>query len=133
MKTLNPEGWMPTRGYSNVLVADGPQVHIAGQIGWNPRTQTFEAEDFASQARQTLANVVEALRAAGTDPEHLVSLTWYVVDVKAYTAAAKTIGTAYRDLIGSHLPAMTMVQVEALLHETAEVEISAVAVLPTDD
>jgi len=132
VEALNPEGWAKPRGYSQVAVGEGRQVFVAGQIGWDPRTESFDANSFADEARQALSNVVEALAAGGAKPGHLAAMTWYVTDLEAYLAAAKEIGKAYRELIGDHLPAMTMIQVPALLMKKARVEIEARAVVPTD-
>ncbi len=129
MKILQPEGWTAPRGYSNGIAASGTVVSIAGQIGWNARCE-FESDDFAAQARRALANIVAVLAEAGGRPEHLVRLTWYVVDRREYVAAYPAIGAAYRELIGRHFPAMTAVQVVALIEDRAKVEIEATAVVP---
>jgi enamine deaminase RidA (YjgF/YER057c/UK114 family) len=129
MKILQPEGWTAPRGYSNGIAASGTVVSIAGQIGWNAHCE-FDSDDFASQARQALANIVAVLAEAGGKPEHLVRLTWYVVDKRDYVAAYPAIGAAYRELIGRHFPAMTAVQVVALIEDRAKVEIEATAVIP---
>lgn len=129
LDTYNPEGWAKPRGYSQVVAGEGRHVFLAGQIGWNPRTEKLEAEGFADEARQALANVVEALAAAGAEPRHLAAMTWYVTDLDAYRAAAKEIGAAYRELIGSHLPAITMILVPGLLMEQARIEIEARAIV----
>ena len=129
MKILQPEGWTAPRGYSNGIAASGTVVSIAGQIGWNARCE-FESDDFAAQARQALANIVAVLAEAGGRPEHLVRLTWYVVDRREYVAAYPAIGAAYRELIGRHFPAMTAVQVVALIEDRAKVEIEATEVVP---
>lgn len=130
LQTYNPEGWAKPRGFSQAVAGEGRLVFLAGQIGWNPHTETIEAENFADEARQTLANVVEALAAAGAAPEHVAAMTWYVTDMDAYRADAREIGKAYRELIGSHLPAITLVQVPGLLMEKARIEIDARAVVP---
>ncbi len=129
MKILQPDGWAKPRGYANGIAADGTVVSIAGQIGWNARGE-FDSDDFAAQARQALANIVAVLAEAGGRPEHLVRLTWYVVDKREYVAAYPAIGAAYRELIGRHFPAMTAVQVVALIEDRAKVEIEATAVIP---
>ena len=112
-----------------VTSAAGTVVAIAGQIGWNARGE-FETDDFAGQARQALENIVAVLAAAGGRPEHIVRMTWYVVDRREYVAAYPAIGAAYREIIGRHFPAMTAVQVAALLEHRARVEIEATAVVP---
>ncbi len=129
MKTVQPDGWKRPRGYSNAVAARGEQIFIAGQIGWNEREEIVSA-DFAEQTAQALRNIVAVLHAAGAGTEHLVRMTWYVTDKSEYTAAAKRIGAAYRAIIGSVYPAMTLVQVTALLEDGAKVEIEATAVVP---
>jgi enamine deaminase RidA (YjgF/YER057c/UK114 family) len=128
-KILQPAGWTAPRGYSNGIAAHGTVVSIAGQIGWNGQC-VFESDDFAAQARQALANIVAVLAEAGGRPEHLVRMTWYVTDKREYVAAYPAIGVAYRELIGRHFPAMTAVQVVALIEDCAKVEIEATAVIP---
>ena len=128
-KILQPAGWTTPRGYSNGIAARGTVVSIAGQIGWNAQC-AFESDDFAAQARQALANVVAVLAEAGGRPEHLVRLTWYVLDKREYVAAYPAIGVAYRELVGRHFPAMTAVQVSALIEDRARLEIEATAVVP---
>ena len=128
-KILQPAGWANPRGYSNGIAAQGIVVSIAGQIGWNARC-VFESDDFATQARQALANIVAVLAEAGGRPEHIVRMTWYVTDKREYVAAYAAIGAAYRELIGRHFPAMTAVQVVALIEDRAKVEIEATAVIP---
>ncbi len=129
MTVLQPDGWAKPRGYSNGIAARGTVVSIAGQIGWNAEC-AFESDDFAAQARQALANIVAVLAVAGGRPEHIVRMTWYVVDKREYVAAYPAIGAAYRELIGKHFPAMTAVQVVALIEDRARVEIEATAVIP---
>jgi enamine deaminase RidA (YjgF/YER057c/UK114 family) len=129
MKILQPAGWAKPRGYANGIAARGTVVSIAGQIGWNA-DGVFESDDFAAQARQALENVVAVLAEAGGRPEHIVRLTWYVVDKREYVAAYPAVGAAYRDVIGRHFPAMSAVQVAALIEDRAKVEIEATAVVP---
>jgi enamine deaminase RidA (YjgF/YER057c/UK114 family) len=129
MKVLQPDGWAKPRGYANGIAAEGTVVSIAGQIGWNAQCE-FETDDFAGQVRQALANIVAVLAEAGGRPEHIVRMTWYVTDKRAYVAAYPAIGDAYRALIGRHFPAMTAVQVVALIEDRAKVEIEATAVIP---
>ena len=129
MKVLQPDGWTKPRGYANGISAKGTVVSIAGQIGWNAEC-VFESDDFAVQARQALANIVAVLAEAGGRPEHIVRMTWYVVDKHEYVAAYPAIGVAYRELIGRHFPAMTAVQVVALIEDRARLEIEATAVVP---
>jgi enamine deaminase RidA (YjgF/YER057c/UK114 family) len=126
---LHPKHWVKAKGFANGIVAEGRQVFVAGQIGWNAR-QKFETDDFVAQAEQALRNIVEVLGEAGAGPEHLVRLTWYVTDKKEYLARLREVGEAYRRVIGRHFPAMTLVQVVALVEDRAKVEIEAIAVLP---
>lgn len=128
--TIQPEGWATPIGYANGMAVQGRQIVLAGQVGWNPATCQFETDDFAAQTRQALANVAALLRAAGAEPQHLVRMTWYITDKAAYLAARREIGSAYRDLIGLHFPAMTLIVVAALLEDRALVEIEATAVVP---
>ena len=129
MKILQPPGWAAPKGYSNGVAARGTFVAIGGQIGWNAQ-QTFESDDFVAQARQALENVVAVLAQAGGRPEHLVRLTWYVVDRDEYVGALRELGRAYREVLGRHYPAMTAVEVTALIEPRARVEIEATAIVP---
>ena len=129
MKLLQPPGWAAPKGYSNGVAARGTFVAIGGQIGWNAQ-QAFETDDFVAQARQALENVVAVLAEAGGRPEHLVRLTWYVVDRDEYAAALRELGRAYREVVGRHYPAMTAVEVGALIEPRARVEIEATAIVP---
>lgn len=127
---VNPAEWPRPRGYANAMVARGKVVALAGQIGWDPVTSKFTASDFLSQLRQTLVNVRAALRAASAGPEHLVRLTWFITDREAYVSQLAEVGRAYREVIGAHYPAMSVVIVSALVEAQAMVEIEATAVLP---
>ena len=129
MVVLQPAGWAAPKGYANGIAATGRLVFVAGQVGWNAE-QKFETEDFVGQARQALANVVAVLAEAGAGPEHVVRMTWYVVDKREYLGCAKALGAAYREVIGQHYPAMTAIEVAGLVEEGARVEIEATAVLP---
>jgi 2-aminobenzoate-CoA ligase len=124
-----PEGWARASGYANAVSARGRSVFVAGQIGWDPATSVFNARSLADQARQALANVVTALAAAGARPDQITRMTWYITDAQAYAAEKKAIGAHYRDIIGRHFPAMTMVVVTALMEPKALVEIEATAVV----
>jgi enamine deaminase RidA (YjgF/YER057c/UK114 family) len=125
-----PDGWRPPSGYANAVEASGRQIHVAGQVGWDPKSEIFASDDFAAQTRQALANIVAVLAAAGAEPRHLVRLTWFITDRDAYVRARPAIGAAYREVIGRHYPAMTLVIVAGLLEERALVEIEATAVVP---
>jgi enamine deaminase RidA (YjgF/YER057c/UK114 family) len=129
MKILQPPGWTPPKGYANGVAARGTFVAIGGQIGWNAK-QAFESDDFVAQARQALENVVAVLAQAGGRPEHIVRMTWYVVDRDEYVASLRSLGGAYREVIGRHFPAMTAVEVSGLVEERAKVEIEATAIVP---
>jgi enamine deaminase RidA (YjgF/YER057c/UK114 family) len=136
-RILQPEGWPQPKGYANGIAARGTVVSIAGQIGWLP-DGTWTTDDFTGQARQALANLLAVLDAAGGRPEHIVRLTWYVVDKQEYLRAGRALGQAYRELMrcsdGSvGYPAMTAVQVTALIEDRARVEIEATAVIPDPD
>jgi enamine deaminase RidA (YjgF/YER057c/UK114 family) len=128
LRFLQPDGWVPPRGYANGVAAEGRMVFVAGQVGWNARGE-FESDDFVTQAEQALANVVAVLRAGGATPDDLVRMTWYVTDKAAYLARRREVGAAYRRVIGRHFPAMTLVVVAGLLEERALVEIEATAVV----
>ena len=126
---LQPEGWVTPKGYANGVAARGTMVFTGGQIGWNAQQQ-FESDDFIDQTKQTLLNVRAVLEAGGAGPEHLVRLTWYVVDRKEYNARLKELGAVYREVLGKNFPAMACVQVAGLMEEQAKVEIEATAVVP---
>jgi enamine deaminase RidA (YjgF/YER057c/UK114 family) len=131
MQHLHPKNWAPTTGFSNGVAAEGRQVFVAGQIGWNARQEIVD-DDFVAQVEQALRNVVDILAEADARPEHLVRLTWYITDRREYLARSSEVGLAYRRVIGRHFPAMTLVQVMALVEERAKVEIEATAVVPAD-
>ena len=126
---LHPSHWKPAIGYANGVLASGQTVFVGGQIGWNA-DQTFESDDFVAQVNQALQNIVAILKEANAGPEHIVRLTWYVTDKREYLARLKDVGAAYRDVLGKHFPAMTMVQVAGLVEDEAKVEIEATAVIP---
>ena len=127
--TIHPEGWKPAKGYANGMVAEGRVLFVGGQIGWTA-DQVFEAKDFISQMVQALKNIVAVVEAAGGKIDDITRLTWYVNDKKEYVAHQAEVGRAYRDVMGYHFPAMTMVVVSALVEDDAKVEIEATAVLP---
>jgi len=130
MQSLQPPDWPHPRGYANGIVAEGRIVFVAGQIGWNARGE-FETDDFVGQVRQALLNIVAVLAEADATPDRIARMTWYVTDKAAYRASLKEIGRVYREVIGAHYPAMTLVQVAVLLEDRAKVEIEATAVLMT--
>ncbi len=126
---LQPEGWVRPKGYANGIAARGRSVFIAGQIGWDAE-QRFAHDELAPQVRVVLENIVRVLAEAGGRPEHVVRLTWYLTSREEYLRQLPAIGAAYRAVMGRHFPAMTVVQVAALLDEGAKVEIEATAVVP---
>jgi enamine deaminase RidA (YjgF/YER057c/UK114 family) len=125
---LQPRGWRPGKGLSNGVVAKGRTVFLAGQVGWNAE-QRFESVDFVVQARQALANIVTLVEEAGGKPHHITRLTWFVLDKKEYLSRLRELGEVYRDVMGKHFPAMTLVQVGALVEDEARLEIEATAVV----
>ena len=125
---LQPEGWPAPKGYANGVAADGKLVVTGGVIGWDSRG--ILPSDFVAQVRQTLSNIATILAEGGARPEHLVRLTWYVVDIDEYLANLKRLGEVYRDVFGTHYPAMALVQVVRLVERAARVEIEATAVVP---
>lgn len=129
-ETLDPAGWKPARGYANGVAATGRTLFLGGMIGWNGQ-QEFESDDFVDQAAQALRNIVEVLAVAGAGAEHLVRLTWFVTSRDEYVSRLADLGAAYREIIGRHYPAMTLVQVVALVEQRAKVEIEATAVVPS--
>src|SRR5688572_22952659 len=129
MQILQPPGWAKPRGFSNGIVATGRLVFIAGQVGWTGEGK-WEARDFGGQFRQTLKNILEVLAQAGGGPQHIVRLTWYVLDKQEYLGALREVGAAYRELMGRHFPTMAVVQVGGLVEPEARLEIEATAVIP---
>jgi enamine deaminase RidA (YjgF/YER057c/UK114 family) len=126
---LNPRGWKPAKGFSNGVVAEGRMIFLAGQVGWNAE-QKFESRDFVAQARQALANIVTLVAEAGGQPQHITRLTWFVLDKQEYLSRLRELGEVYRSVMGKHFPAMTLVQVGALVEDEARLEIEATAVVP---
>jgi enamine deaminase RidA (YjgF/YER057c/UK114 family) len=130
MRLLHPKNWAPTKGFSSGVAVEGRQIYVAGQVAWNARQEIVD-EDFVAQVEQALRNIVDILAEADARPEHLVRLTWYITDKREYIARASEVGQTYRRVVGRHFPAMTLVQVAALLDDRAKVEIEATAVVPT--
>jgi len=126
---LHPDNWVASKGYTNGVAAEGRQVFVAGQVGWNDRAK-FESDDFVAQVEQALSNVMQILVKAGGKPSHLVRLNWYLTDKAEYVARQKEVGEVYRRVIGRHFPAMTLLIVTGLLEAGAKVEIEATAVIP---
>jgi len=130
MTLLQPPGWARPKGFSHgIAVTAGTTVYIAGQIGCDAEGRVLE-KSFAGQFRQTLKNILAVLAEAGGRPEHLVRLTWYVIDKQEYFGALKEVGAAYRELLGKHYPVMAVVQVTGLVDPEARLEIEANAVIP---
>ena len=129
IEVLQPPGWPRPRGFSNGIAARGRLVFIAGQIGWDERCRIVST-DFSEQARQALKNVVAVLAASGGKPEHIARMTWYVTNKREYLGSNKSVGEIYRGIMGRHYPAMTAIEVTALVEDAAKVEIEATAVIP---
>ena len=127
-RVLLPEGWPRPKGYSNGIEATGRMVFVAGQIGWD--VDGAFPEGFADQFRQTIDNTLAVLAEAGAGPEHIVRMTWYVVDKAEYLASLRDIGAIWRERIGPHYPAMAVVEVKGLIEDAARVEIETTAVVP---
>ncbi|HFC05290.1 MAG TPA: RidA family protein [Rhizobiales bacterium] len=128
-KSMNPDDWMRPKGYSNVICATGQLIFIAGQIGWDEKEE-FQTDDFVEQTGQALRNIKACLEVAGADPQHLVRLTWFVIDKHEYLSQIEQVGRTYREVFGRCFPAMSLVQVAGLIEPRARVEIEATAVLP---
>lgn len=128
LRVLQPSGWPQPKGYANGIMAEGRLVVTGGVVGWDVAGRF--ADGFVAQVRQALENIVAILAEGGAGPEHLVRLTWYVVDMDEYVSNLKALGRAYRDVIGAHYPSMALVQVVRLVEPAARVEIEATAVVP---
>jgi enamine deaminase RidA (YjgF/YER057c/UK114 family) len=129
MRLLNPPGWPRGKGYSHGVEAEGKLVFVSGQVGWDADGK-FPSRDFAAQLRQTLLNTKAVLAEAGAGPEHVVRMTWYVVDKKEYLASLDAVGSVYREVMGKNFPAMAVVEVKGLIEEGARLEIETTAVVP---
>ncbi|MDB3917445.1 RidA family protein [bacterium] len=129
MKFLLPAGWEQPKGYSQAVMAEGRQIFISGQIGWD-ETGTFQTDDFAEQAGQALRNIMSILAATDAGAEHITRMTWFITDKKEYLASLKALGQKYREEVGRHFPAMSVVEVKSLMEDRAKVEIEATAVIP---
>ena len=127
-RILQPNGWPTPKGYANGMTAEGRLVVTGGVIGWDVHGHL--PEDFIAQVRQALRNIAAILETGDARPEHLVRLTWYVVDMDEYLASLKALGQVYREVFGTHYPAMALVQVVRLVEKAAKVEIEATAVVP---
>ena len=129
LKKIQPPDWAEPKGYANGILARGALLFVGGQIGWNAQQQ-FESDDFVAQTRQALLNIAAVLKAGGAGPEHMVRMTWYVVDRVEYIDSLKALGGVYREVMGKNFPAMTCVEVSALVEDRAKVEIEVTAVVP---
>ena len=129
MQILHPKHWARAKGFANGIAASGKLVFIAGQVGWTGQGE-WKEKSFAGQFRQTIRNILDVLAEAKGKPEHIVRLTWYVLDRDEYLASLKEVGAAYRELMGRHYPTMAVVQVSGLVEDEARLEIEATAVIP---
>ena len=129
MTLLQPAEWLPPKGYANGIAATGTLLFVGGQIGWNGQQQ-FETDDFIAQTRQALLNVVAVLREGNAGPQHMVRMTWYIVDRDEYVMRLKELGAVYREVMGRNFPTMSCVEVSRLVETRAKVEIEVTAVLP---
>ena len=130
MTILQPPGWAKPKGFANgIAVKGGTTVCIAGQVGFTGQGE-WQETGFAGQFRQALQNILDVLAEGGGRPEHIVRLTWYVLDKAEYLASLKDVGAAYRELMGKHYPTMAVVQVSGLVEDAARLEIEATAVIP---
>ncbi len=128
LRVLQPSGWPMPKGYANGISAEGRIVVTGGVIGWDQNERL--GDGFLAQAQQVLENIAAILAEGDARPEHLVRLTWYVVDMDEYLSNLKELGRIYRDIFGTHYPAMALVQVVRLVEKAARVEIEATAVVP---
>lgn len=128
---VNPTELGAPKGYSNGVLGPpgGRLLCVAGQVAWNAE-QRIVSEDFARQFGQALANVLAVVTAAGGKAEHVARMTLFVTSKDEYVQALRRVGEEYRALMGRHFPAMTLVEIKALLEEGAKVEIEATAILP---
>jgi enamine deaminase RidA (YjgF/YER057c/UK114 family) len=129
MRKLEPAGWKAPLGYANGIEAEGRMVFVAGQVGWGPDAQ-MTAHDLTGQVRQALRNIASVLACANAEVGHIARMTWYVVDLDEYRRERRAIGDVYREIMGDHYPAMSLVQVAGLVEPGARVEIEATAVIP---
>jgi len=129
LRAVNPPGWVRPKGYSNGIVGRGTLVFVAGQVGWDGQ-ERFASDDFVGQLRQALKNTVDILAAAGAKPDHIARMVWYVLDKQEYMARGAQIGAAWREVMGRHFPAITLVEVGALVADRARLEIESIAVIP---
>ena len=129
MQVLLPQGWPRPKGYANGVMVSGRQIFVAGMIGWDAHG-VFHTDELAGQVRQALQNIVAVLEEGGAKPEHIVRMTWYVVDRVEYNSRLPELGAVYREAMGRNFPAMTCVEVSGLMEARAKVEIEVTAVVP---
>ena len=129
MRVLQPEGWPRPRGYANGIEAEGRIVFVAGQIGWDEQG-AFRSSDFTTQFRQALLNTLAVLREASAKPEHVTRMTWFVIDRDEYMACLTRLGAVWKELMGRHYPAMSVIIVAGLVEREARIEIETTAVIP---
>jgi enamine deaminase RidA (YjgF/YER057c/UK114 family) len=131
IETLQPAEWPRPKGYANGMAARGRMIFISGQVGWDAQGR-FNSDNLTEQVTQALRNIVRVLKEGGAEPRHLVRLTWYVLSRETYLREVREIGAAYREVLGKHFPAMSVVEVRGLVEQRALVEIEATAVIPDD-
>jgi len=129
MKGLLPPGWPRPKGYANAVSAIGRLIFTAGIIGWDEQ-ERLVAPDLPGQLRQILLNTLAILAEDGAGPEHIVRMTWYVVDVAEYRSSLAEVGAVYKAIMGRNYPAMAVVEVGALVEPAARIEIETTAVVP---
>lgn len=129
VEILQPKSWPVPKGYSNGMMAEGRIVVTGGVVGWNEAGEF--PEGLVAQVRQVLENICAILAEGGATPQHVIRLTWYVVDIDDYLANQRELGRAYQAVFGAHYPAMALVQVVRLVERKALVEIEATAVVPS--
>jgi enamine deaminase RidA (YjgF/YER057c/UK114 family) len=128
IKSIQPDGWTPPKGYTNGMLSSDGTLHVGGQIGWNAQ-QVFECHDFIGQMEQTLQNIADIVTAAGGEVSDIARLTWFITDKREYLEKQKEVGTVYRKVFGRHFPAMSVVVVKELIEDDALIEIEATAYL----
>jgi enamine deaminase RidA (YjgF/YER057c/UK114 family) len=131
IETLQPQEWPRPKGYANGMAARGRMIFVSGQVGWDGQGQ-FASDVLCDQVKQALRNIVRVLEEAGADPSHVVRLTWFVLSRDAYLREVREIGAAYREVMGKHFPAMSVVEVRGLVEQRALVEIEATAMIPDE-
>ena len=125
---LQPARWPQARGLAHGVLASGQMIFVSGMLGADEQGRL--ADGFIAQARQALENIVTVIAETGGSPQHIVRLTWYVCDMDEYLSQRSALGSAYREVMGRHFPAMAVVEVNRLVERDARLEIEATAVLP---